>query len=145
MQPGRDFEETCDRLAADLAAVLNVETGRPLVRSVTRTSDHYPRRPGDHLPDLFIGWNREALVETAWSPKIGIVHVPYTHWRTGDHRPDGLLFARGPGIIGGPARSPIRMMDLAPTLAAGLEVELPDVDGRPVAWLTDSVRCALPS
>jgi predicted AlkP superfamily phosphohydrolase/phosphomutase len=139
VRPGAEFDAVCDRLAADLLDLVNVETGRPVVDAVTRTDEHYRRHPDDMLPDLFIDWNRRSLIETVWSPKVGVVHVPYTHWRTGDHRPDGLLLAAGPGIEPGATHPRLRMIDLAPTLAARLGVTLPDVDGRPVAWLADTV------
>jgi predicted AlkP superfamily phosphohydrolase/phosphomutase len=139
VRPGAEFDVVCDRLAADLLDLVNVETGRPVVDAVTRTDEHYRRHPDDMLPDLFIDWNRRSLIETVWSPKVGVVHVPYTHWRTGDHRPDGLLLAAGPGIEPGATHPRLRMIDLAPTLAARLGVTLPDVDGRPVAWLADTV------
>ena len=139
VRPGPEFDAVCDRLRSDLLDVINVDTGRPMVDAVTRTDDHYRRRPDDRLPDLFIDWNRQSLVETVWSPKIGLVHVPYTHWRTGDHRPDGLLLARGAGIDPGAALPPVRMVDLAPSLAARLGVTLEDVDGRPAGWLAGGV------
>jgi predicted AlkP superfamily phosphohydrolase/phosphomutase len=138
VRPGAEFDAVCARLAADLLAVINVETGRPMVDAVIPTDEHYRRSVDDTLPDLFVDWNRQSLMETVWSPKTGVVHVPYTHWRTGDHRPDGLVLAAGAGIEPGVAHPRLRMLDLAPTLAARLGVVLPDVDGRPVAWLAAS-------
>ena len=53
--------------------------------------------------------------------------------RTGDHRGDGALFLRGPGIPAGARERPVAVTDIAPTLAALLGVALHDVDGRPLA------------
>jgi predicted AlkP superfamily phosphohydrolase/phosphomutase len=139
VQAGADFDAVCDELRDHLRAVINVDTGGPLVGDVIRTDEHYRRRPDDNLPDLFIDWNRQSLVETVWSPTIGVVHVPYTHWRTGDHRPDGLLLAAGPGLEPGTAYPRMRMMDLGPSLAARLGVGLDGVDGRPAAWFSGPV------
>ncbi|HEX4994728.1 MAG TPA: hypothetical protein VFX87_07160, partial [Methylomirabilota bacterium] len=52
--------------------------------------------------------------------------------RTGDHRPEGLFVAAGPGL--GPARlsRSVSVMDFAPTLAALLDVEVPSPDGQPI-------------
>jgi hypothetical protein len=71
---------------------------------------------------------------TVWSPKIGILHAPYANWRSGDHRPGGLMFAAGPGMPAGASLPEIALEDLAPSLAARLDVALDDIDGRLVGW-----------
>jgi hypothetical protein len=87
------------------------------------------------MPDLFIEWERSGLVETVWSPKIGLVHAPYTHWRTGDHRPDGLLLAAGHGVPRG--RMPdINVEDLGVAISKRLGVTLPETEGTVVPWLS---------
>ena len=73
-------------------------------------------------------------METIWSAKTGLIHGRYDLWRTGDHRLDGLLLARGPGLGRGAAPA-VRSIDLGPTVAARLGVELDGVDGEPAAWL----------
>jgi len=88
------------------------------------------------MPDLFVDWERTAPIETVWSPKTGLVHAPYTHWRTGDHRPDGLLLAIGAGVPRDTVLPCVDLEDIAPSIAARLGVGLEDVDGRPVPWLT---------
>ena len=98
--PGREFDQLCDRLGEDFLTLVNVDTGAPVVRSVERTDAHYSRDHLDALPDLLLEWNHDHPIETIWSPRFGLIHGPYTHWRTGDHRPGGLLLARGPGIRG---------------------------------------------
>ena len=70
-----------------------------------------------------------APIERVWSPATGLVHVPYTHWRTGDHHRRGLMMVKAPGVVPGAAAGPLDAVHVAPTLAASLGVELPDVDG----------------
>jgi predicted AlkP superfamily phosphohydrolase/phosphomutase len=55
--------------------------------------------------------------------------------RTGDHKPDGLLLAAGHGIRPGRLARSIPVMDLAPTMAALLGVQLRHVDGVPIEAL----------
>ena len=133
--PGREFDQLCDRLREDFLTLVNVDTGAPVVRAVERTDAHYSRDYLDALPDLLLEWNHDRPIETVWSPRFGLVHGPYSHWRTGDHRPGGLLLARGPGLD--PRQEPpeLAIEDLAPSIAARLGVELRDVDGTPVPWL----------
>jgi hypothetical protein len=65
-----------------------------------------------------------------------MIHGSYELWRTGDHRPGGLLLVRAPGVRGGAALDPIAIEDVGPTLASAFEMDLPDVDGRPAAWVS---------
>jgi len=130
-----DADRVCARLARDLLALINVESGRPVIRAVHRADRWYRRAPDDTIPDLFIDWERAGPIEMVWSPKTGLIHAPYTNWRTGDHRPNGLLLALGPDIPANTTLPDIQLEDLAPTIAARLGVRLADVDGRIVPWL----------
>jgi predicted AlkP superfamily phosphohydrolase/phosphomutase len=137
VRPGAEFDALCEQLRRDLLALVNVATGSPVVQAVERTDAHYERPPLDELPDLLVDWSRDALIETVWSPRTGTVHRPYLHWRTGDHRMGGRLFAAGPGIAPGADLGEIRPGDIGPTVAALLGVELPAfMDGTPLASLT---------
>jgi predicted AlkP superfamily phosphohydrolase/phosphomutase len=140
--PGREFDDLCARLRRDLLALVNVATGTPVVREVMRTDQHYPRRDDDALPDLFLEWNHDHPIETVWSPRFGTIHGPYAHWRTGDHRPDGLLLTRGPGIAPGSQLPELAVEDLAPSIACRLDVPLHGVDGVAVPWLSSAVAPA---
>jgi predicted AlkP superfamily phosphohydrolase/phosphomutase len=143
VKPGAEYDAVCDQLTEDLLSLVNVATGKPVVREVSRTSDHYDREADDSLPDLLIDWGRSGPVETVWSPKTGVVYGPDTHWRTGDHRPDGLLLAGGPGFTPGTALPDVDVVDLGATLSAMLGVELTDdVDGVALPWSKELLRRA---
>jgi predicted AlkP superfamily phosphohydrolase/phosphomutase len=116
-------------LADRLTELVNVATGEPAIEKIYFTDDHYPRIPGDAMGDLIIEWNRNAPLETVWSPATGVVHAPYGEWRTGDHHPEGLLLVTGPGVTPGVRPNAIPVMDIAPTLAASLDIEMTGVDG----------------
>lgn len=122
-------------LSDRLLELVNVGTGEPAVVKVMFTDDHYPRTHDDPMGDLIIEWNRNAPMDTVWSPATGVVHAPYGEWRTGDHHPEGLLLVSGLGIMPGERRHPIPVMDVAPTLAASLDIEMAGVDGIPRADL----------
>ena len=134
VEPGAEYEAVCERLGKDLLELVNVDTGEPVVNGISRTEDHYRRLPVDALPDLLLDWNRDRHAETIWSAKTGMIHGRYDLWRSGDHRLDGLLIARGPDLDAGP-KPPIRSIDLGPTIAARLGVALEGVDGAAVDWL----------
>jgi predicted AlkP superfamily phosphohydrolase/phosphomutase len=125
-----EFDGVCRCLADDLLALVNLDTGAPAVRAVERSDKWYRRAPTDTIPDLFVEWNASSAIETVTSPKIGVVHARYTLWRTGDHRPNGLLLARGPGIPSDALLPDMAIEDFAPSIAARLGLALDDVDGR---------------
>jgi predicted AlkP superfamily phosphohydrolase/phosphomutase len=130
LRPGTECETFCAHLIADLHDLVEPESGRPLVREVLRSREHFPGDHTDDLPDLIVRWNRDKPITGAASPKIGrIVREDTSTARTGDHLPEGLYFMRGPGVAPGPAREAARIEDFAPTVAKLLGVSLPDVDG----------------
>ncbi len=127
VKPGRELEALCRRLESDLLGLVNVDTGTPVVESVERSDSYYERASLDALPDLFVEWNTEHPIETVWSPRFGMIRGPYTHWRTGDHKPGGLLLARAPGIE--PSELPALEIDqLAASIAGELGVALTSGD-----------------
>ncbi len=132
VRPGPELEELIAYLRAELCALTDPDSGRPIVRDVLRTDELYEGGARDALPDLLVDWHRDAPISGARSSTIGTVRGDYEGLRTGDHRPSGWVFARGPGIAPGPLGDRVRVIDLAPTIAAWLGVELPDVDGRPI-------------
>jgi predicted AlkP superfamily phosphohydrolase/phosphomutase len=131
-----DFDATCAELERELLALIDDRTGEPAVRAVIRADARHERRADDAMPDLFVDWNRAgAPIERVSSPSVGKVHVPYTHWRTGDHRPEGLLVAVGPGIATGKAQPPLAVEDIGVTAARLLGATIADADGVPCPWL----------
>jgi predicted AlkP superfamily phosphohydrolase/phosphomutase len=98
--PGREEAELRRAIADALLQVVDIDTGRPLVRAVVDAEEVLARHDGDRFPDLFVEWERASLVERVWSPRTGTVVVPYTHWRTGDHVDRGLVDVPLPGTEG---------------------------------------------
>lgn len=128
-------DEVLRWLTDRLGELVNVDTGGPVVARVVPVDDVYDRTPADRLPDLFVEWVRTDAIERVWSPATGTVVRPYTHWRTGDHVPEGLLVAVGPGIGAGVDAGAIDSIDVGTTVARSVGVAVPDVEGRPVAGL----------
>ena len=50
----------------------------------------------------------------------------------GDHFPGGMFIAFGPGIGAGWLERTVSILDFAPTFARMLDVQLDDVDGKPI-------------
>lgn len=133
--PPEEVDALIAEITEGLLELVNADTGKPVVRGVERCDRWHKRSPTDTMPDLFLDWERSALIENVSSPRIGVVQGRYTHWRTGDHRPAGLLLAKGEGLAAGVRMPGLAVEDIGPSIAARLGVELRDVDGRAADWL----------
>jgi predicted AlkP superfamily phosphohydrolase/phosphomutase len=124
VRPGVELEGLYRRLENDLLALVNVETGTTVIDRVVRSDAYYERERRDALPDLFLEWNHQHPIEVVFSPRIGMIGGPYVHWRTGDHRPGGLLLVRDPKVTSGLDLGPLAIEQLSAEIAAGLGVDL---------------------
>jgi hypothetical protein len=104
------------------------------------------------LPDLLVEWDDAAAIGSALigggvgatvravSPKIGLVTGTNDYGRTGEHRPEGLFIATGPGTPSGRLSRSVSILDFAPTFARLLDVALPESDGTAIPELVDAWR-----
>ncbi len=137
IRPGAECDAFCEELSRDLLALINLDTAKPLVRRVLRTTDLYRGEHIDDLPDLLVEWSREAPIFSVYSPKTGTIQGEYRGTRTGDHKSEGLFFTFGPWIRPGQLEQPVSVMDFAPTVTSLLGVPLHEIDGKPIAPLID--------
>jgi predicted AlkP superfamily phosphohydrolase/phosphomutase len=134
LHPGEEADAFCAELERDLLEIMDIDRGKPAFTRVTRTADLFQGEHSGHLPDLLLQWNPEIPVGRIRlsSPKLGLLEGEYRLSRTGEHRPEGLFAANGPGIEPRLLNRTVSVMDFAPTFARYLDVELPDVDGTPI-------------
>jgi predicted AlkP superfamily phosphohydrolase/phosphomutase len=132
--PGAELETFCAQLERDLLDIVDIDTGKRVVSRVLRTDELYSGNYRDHLPDLLVEWASYAPISKIRlrSAKIGEIEGEYRYCRSGDHFPGGMFIAHGPGIRAGTLERTVSIMDFAPTFARMLDVELGDVDGKPI-------------
>jgi predicted AlkP superfamily phosphohydrolase/phosphomutase len=130
---GAEYDALFAELRRGLLELVNVDTGRPVVRDLLRSADLYQGDCLDDLPDFFVEWNREAPILCVSSPRIGTIRMKFGGVRSGDHKPEGFFWAAGQGIRPGCRIDPVSVTDFAPTVATLLDVSLADVDGKPIA------------
>jgi len=135
VRPGAERARTVEALRAALATFVNEETGRPVVAAVHRIEDLYPGEPVGDLPDLIVDWDRSAPIRRVRSPRYGRLARVSPSPRSGDHRPEGLLIARGPRVAAGRAGPAVPSVALAATVSRLLGVARPDLDAAPLAAL----------
>lgn len=133
--PGAEYENLCHRLEEQLGELINLDSNRPTVTRIVHSRDLYPEAPPGELPDLFVEWNKEQPIVRIGGPGIGVIARSHPQHRSGDHTANGFFLAAGPGLAHCDATEPATVFDLAPTIAAWLDVPLPGIDGTPIAAL----------
>jgi len=144
LQPGRDVEAMISALTEDLLSLTDADSGRPLVDRVVRADECCKGPALAVLPDLVIEWSRErpvgstalgggqgALVRVR-HPRLGVIEGANGYGRTGEHEPDGLFVAAGPGIAAGALGKSVSLLDFAPTVCSLLGCSFEHGDGRPI-------------
>ena len=109
--PGAEYDKFCNWLTQELCAIVNDETGAPLVRNVRRMRELHPGPFADDVEDLVIEWNRDDPIRSVSSPRIGQLRARNPDARTGDHRPECLFVIRGRGISPGEIDHPVAVTD----------------------------------
>ena len=126
-----EADELCDRLEAELAALVDVESGVRLMKRFWRTERLWPGGTDIGLPDVLVEWDSPSPVTAVASPTLGEFTGAYRGHRTGGHRRDGRVVISGPGVDAG-TRPAIPSVDIAPTIASLCGASLDNVDGEPV-------------
>jgi predicted AlkP superfamily phosphohydrolase/phosphomutase len=129
---GVEFEEWCRLLEEEAMSWVDPDTGRAVVDRVVRTDEAHPGAERSALPDLFVVWNRDRPIQGLYSPAIGVVRARDPGYRGGNHVADGFYVVAGPTVTTRGPSDPVSIVDLGPTLAGWLGVDLPGVSGRPI-------------
>lgn len=137
-----DVARVAEEITLELLALENDESPHRPVRRVLPTHEIYHGPHVDDLPDLLVEWNWDAPVASVSSPTIGTVAKDDPETRTGDHRPEGLIVAAGPGVVPGRLSGRVRSVDISATLAALCDVELSGVEGSRVTAIAGSAEVA---
>jgi predicted AlkP superfamily phosphohydrolase/phosphomutase len=106
-------------------------TNEALIKNIARPGQVFEGERVDWLPDLIIQWNNLPCIDmrAAVSPRYGRIDWPTPgqnpEGRSGNHQPQGLLIAAGPGIKSGNIEG-AHILDLAPTMLRLLGQPIPD-------------------
>jgi predicted AlkP superfamily phosphohydrolase/phosphomutase len=102
VEPGAECEALLDRLETEFRALRNGATGEPAVAEIFRMREIFPGDRADDLPDLAVQWNADVPIDSVQSASVGTLSFPVRELRSGNHRPEGFLLARGPAFVTGP-------------------------------------------
>jgi predicted AlkP superfamily phosphohydrolase/phosphomutase len=129
--PGPEAEALVEELRAKLLALRWEKTGESLIRAVRLPAELYRGAQAGLAPDLVVemrdprhhtlglfDFTSHKLVERAFA-------------MSGDHIPEGVLYAAGPAIEPGSKPRGARLVDMAPTILHLMGLPIPgDMDGR---------------
>jgi predicted AlkP superfamily phosphohydrolase/phosphomutase len=143
--PGAEYEAVRDRLIRQLEAWRHPETGAPIVEKAYRREEVYAGPCLEQAADIIPKWALHdgysyAFRKSSKAPRLTWIeqvdprkaeHAQFFAGKSGTHRDDGIFLAQGPAVREGAAVEGARIIDLAPTILALLDVPIPDdMDGR---------------
>ena len=139
VEPGAPYEALRERLLAELQALRDPETGKPVVHAVYRREELYDGPFLDLLPDVVFGFGDSPyLASDALGPAQVLEPLPRDYLQ-GRHRSTGIFVAAGPNICDGGRIEGARIVDVAPTVLYALGLPIPeDMDGRPLLEIWNS-------
>jgi predicted AlkP superfamily phosphohydrolase/phosphomutase len=149
--PPEEREALVEELREVLAALVDPESGEPVVEAVRTQQEVYAGPYVDRAPDLQIDWRYERPVHgLAYEGRLGRAVSTrsgggFMHGLSGAHRPDGVLMLHGPSFAEGVELEGAQLQDLAPTILHLLEVPAPDdMDGRVLVEALDEAHASRP-
>jgi len=128
--PGAEYESVRNDVVARLAELRDPDTGALVVRRTYRREEIYDGPMLERAPDLLVDWTDMAYLPTE-SPAAGDLVVAARRRddedfeSTGDHRPDGVVFAMGPGFEPGRRLEAVSVFDLMPTWLEAFGLPVP--------------------
>jgi predicted AlkP superfamily phosphohydrolase/phosphomutase len=116
VEPGAEYETLLDRLDTELRALRDGATGEPAVVRIFRMREIFHGDHAEGLPDLAVQWAAHTPIDSLQSPSVGTLSLAVRELRSGNHRPEGFLLARGPAFIERPERLAGDMLQIPATL-----------------------------
>lgn len=131
IRPGEEYEQVMQEIITRLGNLVDPRSGDPIPGRAYRSTELYQGKRLDQAPDIVF------MPDDLNVNGFGLYQFPSKSWleptfdRSGGHRMDGILMAYGPQVKKGETIEKARIIDLAPTILAALQVPIPnDMEGR---------------
>ena len=120
--PPAAYDALCEQIADGLGSFADAATGEPLVAEVCPAKEVFAAGPAqDRLPDLMVCWQDSPAAAQAAvvSSRFGRIERATPGWipngRSGNHRSEGFVIARGAAVPPGSSLGDADILDLAPS------------------------------
>lgn len=125
-----DYKHVCRRIIKELGEWKD-ERGYAVVERVALRDEVYAGPYAERASDMYIHWNPAANMG---EPPLEVRARGF--WWSGDHRPEGILICKGPGIKHGRATDFPKVYDLVPTMMYLANLPVPvELDGKVIEEL----------
>lgn len=139
VEPGEEARRVVEEVVRALRELRDPDTGEPLVGEIWTPEQLYEGPFLRRAPDITflpVDMRNKALGTVDFTSHR---FVERAYGNSGDHRMDGVLFVRGPGVRPGATVRDARLIDVAPTILHHLGQPVPsDFDGRVLTELFTS-------
>jgi predicted AlkP superfamily phosphohydrolase/phosphomutase len=132
VSPGAEYEALLDDLSQRLQALVDPDTGEPVIERIMRPDEVYDGPHRERAPDLMF-FTQDMRYKAMGLSDFSSPHViEPIYGTTGHHRMNGILICHGPGVIKQAEwLEGARLQDLAPTILYLLGHPIPrDMDGQ---------------
>jgi predicted AlkP superfamily phosphohydrolase/phosphomutase len=129
----REYDSMVERICADVAEIVDPETGKRAVRRIVPTAREFGERGDTGLPDIVIEWEpAERFIERLEHPRGILTQERPLYYPDSYHELRGFLVASGPDIRVSQESLNMDALDVAPTLLSllGAQEKLGDLRGR---------------
>ncbi|MEO6525185.1 MAG: alkaline phosphatase family protein [Gemmatimonadaceae bacterium] len=124
--PGAEYDALLARLEEDFGALVDEETGEPVIERTVRTRAVFGDSPHPALPDLVVFWRaHDRPLRRVAHPRAVLTQSPHAFHRGSHHITEGFVVAAGPAIRAAGRMPDVNPLSLAPTLLALLEAPIP--------------------
>lgn len=131
VEPGDEYTKICEEICQLLHGLINVKTGRKVVKEIHKIDEVFPGERRDDLPDIVVQWSDEAEIEEIDISEIGRVTGSSPDPRSGTHHPPGFILACGSEISHGDVLSNCHVVGFAPTILNLMGLSVPGyMDGQ---------------
>lgn len=127
-----EYEQVCIRIIEGLITFHDEHTNEPVINSIKRKDELFKKGNGfDNLPDILVKWNFKpaASYERIVSKEFGAIEFSTPgkniDGRSGNHRPQGFLIAKGIHYQPNSTLSDKHIFDLAPTILNYFGLKIP--------------------
>ena len=117
--PQSEYESTLRQIEGLLYSIRDTRSGEKAVQKIYRRDEVYRGEFVKYAPDLLIVWNPDIVVERLEVEFNGhniTTEAHYSDYRSGNHKPMGILFMMGEGIKPGYRNDEAEIIDLHPTI-----------------------------